>query len=131
MVKIGQGSYQCFLMKRLSSTYVIPDIFHRESILLFSDGFWLTTCRNDEEHRFSLGLLKILLHWPINAHNKMGIISGRECSKKHGLSIVEGKAAVLLTRGAYTMYVSTAKGRECRWRLFSTFPVFDTISTPI
>jgi hypothetical protein len=32
------------------------------------------------------------------------------------------KATVLLTRGAYTLYVSTAKGRERRWRLFSTFP---------
>ncbi len=33
-----------------------------------------------------------------------------------------GKAAALLARGAYTVYVSTAKGRERRWRLFSTFP---------
>jgi len=32
------------------------------------------------------------------------------------------KAAALLTRGAYSQYVSTAKGRERRWRLFSTFP---------
>jgi len=32
------------------------------------------------------------------------------------------KAAVLLARGAYSQYVSTAKGRERRWRLFSTFP---------
>ncbi len=32
------------------------------------------------------------------------------------------KAAALLTRGAYTESVSTAKGRERRWRLFSTFP---------
>jgi len=31
------------------------------------------------------------------------------------------KAAAFLTRGAYTLYVSTAKGRERRWRLFSTF----------
>gem|GEM_PF-6480087 len=33
------------------------------------------------------------------------------------------KAAAILTRGAYSQYVSTAKGRERRWRLFSTFPV--------
>ncbi len=33
------------------------------------------------------------------------------------------KAAALLTRGAYSQYVSTAKGRERRWRLFSTFPL--------
>ncbi len=33
------------------------------------------------------------------------------------------KAAALLTRGAYMEYVSTAKWRERRWRLFSTFPL--------
>jgi hypothetical protein len=32
------------------------------------------------------------------------------------------KAAAILTRGAYMKYVSTAKWRERRWRLFSTFP---------
>jgi len=32
------------------------------------------------------------------------------------------KAAALLARGAYAQYVSTAKGRERRWRLFPTFP---------
>ena len=32
----------------------------------------------------------------------------------------------LWTRGAYFQYVSTAKGRERRWRLFSTFPLGDT-----
>ena len=32
------------------------------------------------------------------------------------------KAAALLTRGAYSQYVSTTKWRERRWRLFSTFP---------
>ncbi len=32
------------------------------------------------------------------------------------------KAAAFLTRGAYSQYVSTAKRRERRWRLFSTFP---------
>ncbi len=38
------------------------------------------------------------------------------------LSLAEGKAAAFLTRGAYSQYVSTAKWRERRWRLFSTFP---------
>ncbi len=32
------------------------------------------------------------------------------------------KAAANLTRGAYSEYVSTAKWRERRWRLFLTFP---------
>jgi len=32
------------------------------------------------------------------------------------------KAAAILTRGVYFQYVSTAKWRERRWRLFSTFP---------
>jgi len=32
------------------------------------------------------------------------------------------KAAAFLARGAYIRYVSTAKGRERRWRHFSTFP---------
>jgi hypothetical protein len=47
---------------------------------------------------------------------------------------VEGKAAAILTRGAYFQYVSTTKlrpacakrfgeGRERRWWLFSTFPL--------
>jgi len=58
------------------------------------------------------------------------------------LSLAEGKAAVFLTRGAYSLYVRTAKGRPAYakplqqawnrwlvsrsfsegWRLFSTFP---------
>jgi len=36
---------------------------------------------------------------------------------------VEGKAAAILTRGAYFQYVSTKKLRERRWWLFSTFPL--------
>jgi len=32
------------------------------------------------------------------------------------------KATATLTRGAYSECVSTAKWRERRWRLFSTFP---------
>jgi len=38
------------------------------------------------------------------------------------------KAAAILTRGAYIEYVSTAKWRERRWRLFSTFPNINTTS---
>ncbi len=33
------------------------------------------------------------------------------------------KAAALFARGAYWYYVSTEKGRERRWRLFSTDPI--------
>jgi hypothetical protein len=36
--------------------------------------------------------------------------------------IPSSKAAAFLTRGAYSQYVSTAKRRERRWRIFSTFP---------
>jgi len=32
------------------------------------------------------------------------------------------KAVAFLARGAYSLSVNTAKGRERRWRLFSTFP---------
>jgi hypothetical protein len=32
-----------------------------------------------------------------------------------------------LTRGAYSQYVSTAKKRERRWRLFSTFPYSEIV----
>ncbi|MEC4682055.1 MAG: hypothetical protein VST67_15330 [Nitrospirota bacterium] len=45
--------------------------------------------------------------------------------KKHVLAeagIPSSKAAALLARGAYSQYVSTAKERERRWRVFSTFP---------
>ena len=67
-------------------------------------------------------------------HPQKGLITNwRECSKKHALSpsegsvqscpeLAEGKAEAILTRGAYSQYVSTAKGRERRWRLFSPFP---------
>jgi signal transduction histidine kinase len=40
----------------------------------------------------------------------------------NGQKSPSSKAAALLARGAYSQYVSTAKGRERRWRLFSTFP---------
>ncbi len=45
--------------------------------------------------------------------------------KKHVLAEAGSpsiKAAVFLTRGAYSQYVSIAKWRERGWRLFSTFP---------
>jgi len=48
--------------------------------------------------------------------------------KKHVLAEARspsGKAAALLAGGAYSQYVSTAQGRERRWRLFSTFPAGD------
>jgi len=44
----------------------------------------------------------------------------RAGSKKPALRSLEGKAAAILTRGAYAEYVSTGKWRERRWRLFST-----------
>jgi len=102
--------------------------------------------------RWSVGLLNISLPWQIHAQEEAAIISWRECSKKHALSLsegsspvlslAEGKAAAILTRGAYMEYVSTAKWRPayakplrqawnrwlvCRslgegWRLRSTFP---------
>ncbi len=61
----------------------------------------------------------------------------RVCSKKPALSLskgpsspvlrlLEGKAAALFARGAYWYYVSTEKGRERRWRLFSTDPFVKT-----
>jgi len=34
------------------------------------------------------------------------------------------KATTILARGAYIQYVSTAKWRERRWWLFSTFPIW-------
>ncbi len=40
----------------------------------------------------------------------------------NGQKSPSSKAAASLTRGAYSQYVSTAKWRERRWRLFSTFP---------
>jgi len=62
---------------------------------------------------------------PVECFSNAGIrtrdgfdISGRRDVQKSPTS----KAAALLVRGAYLVYVSTAKGREHRWRLFSTFP---------
>ena len=95
-----------------------------------------------------MGLLNISFPWQIQAQEETGIISWRECSKKSVQSCpepLEGKAAAILTRGAYMEYVSTAKwrpacakplrplarkagfsgereGRERRWRLFPIFP---------
>jgi hypothetical protein len=64
------------------------------------------------------GLLNISFQWQIQAQDETPIISWRECSKK---SVQQGRSHCL-TRGAYMEYVSTAKWRERRWRLFSTFP---------
>jgi len=36
----------------------------------------------------------------------------------------------VLERGAYARYVSTAKGQERRWRLFSTFPYLIRLPEP-
>ncbi len=46
--------------------------------------------------------------------------------KKHVLAEAGSpstKAAAMVTRGAYSQYVSKAQWRERRWRLFSTFPL--------
>ncbi len=37
-----------------------------------------------------MGLFNISLHWPIKSHDKAGLISWREGSKKHALSLIEG-----------------------------------------
>jgi hypothetical protein len=37
-----------------------------------------------------MGLLNISLPWQINAQEETAIISWRECSKKHALSLFEG-----------------------------------------
>ena len=63
-------------------------------------------------------LLNIAHQLPIKASDKPDIVKRRGNVQKSSSS----KAAAILTRGAYTLYVSTAKGRERRWRLFSTFP---------
>jgi len=44
-------------------------------------------------------------------------------SQGNGQKSSSSKAAAFFTRGAYSQYVSTAKRRERRWRLFSTFPL--------
>ncbi len=40
----------------------------------------------------------------------------------NGQKSPSSKAAAFLARGAYSQYVSTTKGGERCWRLFSTFP---------
>ncbi len=64
-----------------------------------------------------LGLLNISGSWPLDAQERRLASVGGNVQKSSS-----SKAAALLTRGAYSQYVSTAKGRERRWRLFSTFP---------
>ena len=53
----------------------------------------------------------------VNVAGNCDVSSWREWSKKS-----PSKAAAVLARGAYFQYVSTAKGRERRWWVFSTFP---------
>ncbi len=58
-------------------------------------------------------------------HEAFGNQQHRACSKMSSSPVLrppEGKAAALFARGAYWHYVSTEKGRERRWRLFSTGP---------
>jgi len=66
---------------------------------------------------YSLGLLNISREKPVFVVKKINVSSQREWSKKSS-----SKAAAILMRGAYVEYVSTAKWRERRWWLFSTFP---------
>ena len=67
---------------------------------------------------FQDGLLNISFPWQIQAQEETSIITAGGKVQKSPSS----KAAAILTRGAYVEYVSTAKWRERRWRLFSTFP---------
>jgi hypothetical protein len=64
-----------------------------------------------------MGLLNISFPWQIQAKRRQPSSAGGNVQKSPS-----SKAAALLTRGAYMEYVSTAKWRERRWRLFSTFP---------
>ncbi|MEC4679739.1 MAG: hypothetical protein VST67_03460 [Nitrospirota bacterium] len=61
--------------------------------------------------------MNISRRWPIHPRKETDIIIGGNVQKSP-----PSKAAAILTRGAYSQYVSTAQGRERRWRLFSTFP---------
>ena len=70
-----------------------------------------------------MGLLNIADSLAIDASEWLST-SGRGNVEKSPSS----KAAAVLTRGAYSQYVSTAKGRERRWRLFSTLPKSITYS---
>ncbi len=62
-------------------------------------------------------LLNDSFPWQIQAQEETPAAPGGNVQKRPS-----SKAAVILTRGAYSQYVSTAKCRERRWRLFSTFP---------
>ena len=101
-----------------------------------------------------LGLLNISGPCPIDAPGKPACVSGRECSKKHALSLSEGsiqqgrshfdERSVLIVREhgkrAKPACAKATAGRErrwlvCRslgegWRLFSTFPIWDTTERP-
>ncbi|MEC4674108.1 MAG: hypothetical protein VST68_07950 [Nitrospirota bacterium] len=79
------------------------------------------------------GLLNISLRWSIHAQGEIDISSPDGNGQKSPLfhppnpkdaktPFSTGKAAAILTRGAYSQYVSTATWQERRWRHFSTFP---------
>ncbi len=70
------------------------------------------------------GLLNNSLQKQLKAPEELRTDNGRECSKKHALSLSKGlssKAAAILTRGAYILYVSTAKGRPAYAKPLSAF----------
>jgi hypothetical protein len=67
-----------------------------------------------------VGLLNISRQRQIDAQNKLTCIRWGDVQKSSS-----SKARAVLTRGAYSQYVSTAKGRQRRWRLFSTFPLWN------
>jgi len=91
-------------------------------------GAWLDLIR---------GLLNISLTWRAKARHGADTSSRRECSKPvlrllEGKSVqpcpegVDGKAAAILTRGAYMEYVSTAK-----WRPACAKPLRRRQGTPL
>jgi len=80
-----------------------------------------------------MGLLNILLQQPIKAPDEPCVVSGRECSKKF---VQQGRShfderSVLIVRERERREErqvcepeGSAKWRERRWRLFSTFPIW-------
>ena len=66
-------------------------------------------------------LLNILYPWARDASGRDSILIRGKVQKRSS-----SKASALLTRGAYAEYVSTTKWRERSWRLFSTFPLWQT-----
>ncbi len=77
------------------------------------------------------GLLNISLQQPIQAPDEPRIVSGRECSKKfvqQGRSLFDARSVHFVRERERREErqacepEGSAKGRERRWRLFSTFP---------